>query len=63
MIGYFEPHMNTWDFAASVLIIREAGGKTNDCLPNEEVLIKGGLVLAAAPGVYDELSDVVFGSD
>jgi hypothetical protein len=27
------------------------------------VLIKGGLVLAAAPGVYDELSDVVFGSD
>jgi myo-inositol-1(or 4)-monophosphatase len=63
LIGYFEPHMNTWDFAASVLIIREAGGKTNDCLPNEEVLIKGGLVLAAAPGVYDELSDVVFGAD
>ena len=57
LIGYFEPHMNTWDFAASVLIIREAGGKTNDCLPNEETLIKGGLVLAAAPGVYDELSD------
>lgn len=63
LIGYFEPHMNAWDFAASVLIIREAGGKTNDCLPDEEALIKGGLVLAAAPGVYDELSDVVFGSD
>ena len=63
LIGYFEPHMNSWDFAASVLIIREAGGIINDCLPNEEALIKGGLVLAAAPGVYDELSDVVFGSD
>lgn len=63
LIGYFEPHMNSWDFAASVLIIREAGGVINDCLPNDEALIKGGLVLAAAPGVFDALSDVVFGSD
>ena len=55
--------MTPWDFAASVLIRREAGGKTNDCLPDAEALIKGGLVRAAAAGVYDELSDVVFGSD
>ena len=59
LIGYFEPHMNSWDFAASVLIIKEAGGVINDCLPNEEALIKGSLVLAAAPGVYDELNRVV----
>jgi len=63
LIGYFEPHMNSWDFAASALIIKEAGGVINDCLPNEEALIKGGLVLAAAPGVFDELHDVVFGAN
>jgi fructose-1,6-bisphosphatase/inositol monophosphatase family enzyme len=55
--------MNSWDFAASVLIIKEAGGVINDCLPNDEALIKGSLVLAAAPGIYDALNDVVFGSD
>jgi myo-inositol-1(or 4)-monophosphatase len=59
LIGYFEPHMNSWDFAASVLIVKEAGGIINDCLPDEEALIKGSLVLAAAPGVYDELDRVV----
>jgi myo-inositol-1(or 4)-monophosphatase len=63
LIGYFEPHMNSWDFAASALIIKEAGGRINDCLPNDEALIEGSLVLAAAPGVYDDLDDVVFGSD
>jgi myo-inositol-1(or 4)-monophosphatase len=63
LIGYFEPHMNSWDFAASALIIKEAGGRINDCLPNDDALIKGSLVLAAAPGVYDALDDVVFGTD
>lgn len=63
LIGYFEPHMNSWDFAGSALIIKEAGGLINDCLPNEEALIKGSLVLAAAPGVFAALDDVVFGAD
>jgi len=63
LIGYFEPHMNSWDFAASALIIREAGGVINDCLPDEQTMIKGGLVLAAAPAVYDELTRVLLGPD
>jgi myo-inositol-1(or 4)-monophosphatase len=62
LIGYFEPHMNSWDFAASALIVKEAGGVINDCLPNDAALIKGSLVLAAAPGVFPALSDVVFGA-
>jgi myo-inositol-1(or 4)-monophosphatase len=60
LIGYFEPHMNSWDFAASALIIKEAGGVINDCLPNEAALVNGSLVLAAAPGIYDELNRIVF---
>ena len=42
LIGYFEPHMNSWDFAASALIIEEAGGRINDCLPDEKTLVAGG---------------------
>ena len=61
LIGYFEPHMNSWDFAASIVIIEEAGAIINDCLPNDEAMIKGSLVLAAAPGVYDELGRVLLG--
>ena len=61
LIGYFEPHMNSWDFAASVVIIEEAGGKTNDCFADLQAMIDGGPVLAAAPGLYDELSRVMLG--
>jgi len=59
LIGYFEPHMNSWDFVAGALIVRESGGRTNDCLPNAQTVIDGGLMLAAAAGVYDELERVV----
>ena len=59
LIGYFEPHMNSWDFAASLVIIEEAGGRINDCLANDEAMIDGALVLAGAPGVYDELVAVL----
>ncbi len=61
LIGYFEPHMNSWDFAAGAVLVREAGGRTNDCLPNPQAMIDGGLMLAAAPEVYDELERVVNG--
>ena len=63
LIGYFEPHMNSWDFAASACIVEEAGGVINDCLPDEQAMVKGSLVIAAAPGVYDELNRVVSAPD
>ena len=55
LIGYFEPHMNSWDFAAGILLVKEAGGKTNNCLRNEAELLRGGMVVAACASVYDEL--------
>lgn len=61
LIGYFEPHMNSWDFAASVVIVEEAGARINDCLPDDEAMVNGSMVLAAAPGLYDELSSVLLG--
>lgn len=60
LIGYFEPHMNSWDFAAGALLVSESGGRTNNCLPDENTIIEGGLMLAAADGVFEELSAVVY---
>lgn len=47
LLGYFEPHMNSWDSAAGMLLVQEAGGKCNDVLLNDG-LHKGSCVLAMA---------------
>ena len=60
LIGYFEPHMNSWDFSAAALIVREAGGRTNDCLPNEAALLEGGMIIAACEKIYPQLEAIVF---
>lgn len=52
--GYFEPHMNPWDCLAGLLMVREAGGHTLPFPPGPN----GGIVLAAAPGTYDDLSRI-----
>lgn len=49
--GYYEPHMNPWDCLAGLLMVREAGGKTLPFPPGPG----GGIVLAGAPVVYDDL--------
>ena len=62
LIGYFEPHMNSWDFAAAALIVREAGGRINDCMPSARTILDGAPVIAAAAGVYEELERVITAS-
>lgn len=54
LIGYLEPHMNSWDCLAGLLLIREAGGWTNDFLAGEG-LRKGNPVLACGPRLKTEL--------
>lgn len=61
LIGYFEPHMCAWDMAAGELLVREAGGLSSVGLPNDQALIDGNLIIAAAAGVYDELKAIVDG--
>ena len=43
------------------LIVQEAGGRTNDCLPGETALINGGPIIAATAAVYDKLLAVIDG--
>lgn len=59
LVGYFEPHMNSWDFAAGALLVREAGGITNDCLPDESTVIDGGMIIAGGKDVYGELEGLI----
>jgi myo-inositol-1(or 4)-monophosphatase len=61
LIGYFEPHMCAWDMAAGELLVREAGGRSSDALPNDQALIDGNRIVAAAAGVFDELMAIVDG--
>jgi myo-inositol-1(or 4)-monophosphatase len=51
--AYFEHGLHVWDCAAGALIAAEAGARV--VLPAREELDAGGLVVAAAPGIADEL--------
>ena len=48
--GYGELHINAWDVLAGLLIVREAGGWTNDFLADGG-LEKGNPVLACTPAL------------
>lgn len=45
LLGYLEPHMNSWDCLAGLLLVREAGGFTNDFLADDG-LRRGNCVVA-----------------
>lgn len=58
LVAYYEPHMNSWDCLAGMLMVREAGGWAGE-LPDGDNLLEGGPVLVAAPGAKDELRELV----
>ena len=57
LLGYLEAHINAWDCLAGILLVREAGGWTNDFLANDG-LLHGNPIMAAAPGIADALRAV-----
>ena len=52
--GYCELHINAWDVAAGILLVREAGGWTNDFFAGE-ALARGNEIIAGAPGIRKAL--------
>lgn len=54
LIGYVEPHMNSWDCLAGLLLIEEAGGFAHDFLQNNG-LLDGNLVIAGPKSLQAEL--------
>ena len=57
LVGYFEPHINSWDCLAGLLLVREAGGWTNDFLAGDG-LTRGNPAIASAPGLIDHIKFV-----
>lgn len=55
LIGYVEPHINSWDCLGALAVIQAAGGAMNDFLSNEG-LWKGNRVIAGPPALYPALS-------
>ena len=52
--GYWERHINSWDAAAGLVLVREAGGRTNDFLAGDG-LTQGSEILAATPALFEPL--------
>jgi len=53
--GYLELHINSWDVLAGMLLVREAGGWTNDFLAGEG-LHRGNPIVACTPELSGKLS-------
>jgi myo-inositol-1(or 4)-monophosphatase len=54
LIGYYEAHMNPWDGLPGIVLMREAGGITNDYLSHDG-LQHGNPVLLANAVIYPQL--------
>ena len=52
--GYWERHLNAWDAAAGVALVREAGGWTNDFFAGDG-LTNGAEILALTPALVEPL--------
>ena len=59
LVGYVEPHINSWDCLGAVAVIQAAGLKTNDFLAGDG-LRKGNWLIAGNADVYDGLASVYF---
>jgi myo-inositol-1(or 4)-monophosphatase len=55
--GYAELHINLWDVAAALVILREAGAKVSDFFSGSGASEGNGIV-ACAPGLADAWSDL-----
>lgn len=57
LLGYIEPHINSYDCLGAIAVIRAAGLTTNDFLADDG-LNKGNRVIAGNDAVYAELSAI-----
>jgi myo-inositol-1(or 4)-monophosphatase len=57
--GYYEAHINAWDVAAGLVLVKEAGGWHNDFLGGPDAMGKGNKILTAAPGLALALRELL----
>jgi myo-inositol-1(or 4)-monophosphatase len=56
--AFWQKRLSAWDVLAGILLVTEAGGRTNNFLANGG-LERGNTMLAACPGLYEEISKAV----
>ena len=54
--GYFQNNLNIWDIAAGIIIVKEAGGKTNDINYSSKEELK---VMAGSEAVYEKMLKIL----
>ncbi len=58
LLGYVEPHINSWDCLGAVAVLNAAGCRVNDYLAGD-ALLKGNRIVAGPPAVFDELDAIL----
>jgi myo-inositol-1(or 4)-monophosphatase len=59
--GYLELHINSWDVLAGIVLVREAGGWTNDFLMGDG-LRRGNKIIACTPELRETLAGLMGGA-
>jgi len=62
LIGYVEPHLNSWDALGALAVVQAAGGTTNDFLAGDG-LWTGAPMIAGSASLYPTLLAAFEGSD
>ncbi len=60
LLGYVEPHINSWDCLGAVAVLEAAGATVSDFL-SEDGLLSGNPIVAGPPAVFEALSTVLHG--
>ena len=60
LLGYIEPHLNSWDCLGALAVAQASGARTNDYLTGD-ALLKGNRIVAGPAAVYDELEEILGG--
>jgi myo-inositol-1(or 4)-monophosphatase len=58
--GFWEMQLSAWDFAAGMLLVREAGGIATDCDGTHLKALGASSVLAGNPAMHQWLRDALF---
>lgn len=58
LLGYYEPHVNSWDCFAGLLLIQEAGGWVSD-FSGKDKLLHGSAISAGAPQIKQALTQLI----
>ncbi len=56
--GYYEAKLNSWDLAAGILLVEEAGGRVSDFTGGKEMLNSGDII-AGNPKTYTRLLEII----